>query len=140
MRTTLGSRVMMAIFLAVLLPLELGQCAFLMPLRAMALATAGAPHTSSEHSCCEGASTTPAAPTSGAPCCEYTPLPAMTAASTQFAPGSSVSELQLAVQPEAIGSISTQGSFIGLRTTASPGAPPGVAIRSTSPRGPPDSA
>lgn len=140
MRTKLGLRVLVALFLAVLMPLEVGQCAFLMPFRATAAAVAGEHHASGTHACCEGTPAAPRESAGGASCCEYTPLPA-TAAS---ASGSLLTPvgfgLAFATLPAATTAHRAQAVFIGFCPDARAGTPPSAAAALPSPRGPPHSA
>lgn len=140
MRTKLGLRVAVALFLAVLMPLEVGQCAFLMPFRATAAAVAGQQHANRAHACCEtsGPATTSSPATTS--CCEYTPLPAATASASELLPAPLTFGHDLAVTSVSSTERIEHVTFVGFRPTARPGAPPSPATATASPRGPPHSA
>lgn len=139
MRTKLGLRVTVALFLAVLLPLESGQCAFLMPFRAAAASVAVEHRPSGPHDCCEGTPATSRGSESGRSCCEYTPLPATLASVAGSHPVPVALGLAHALPPAAMTAAGAPAARLGRGPDARTDAPTDAAVAARSPRGPPHS-
>ena len=139
MKVSLGLRVILTLFVAVLMPLELSHCAF-MPLQAAAVAIDSGHHADGDDDCCPESSPShePTAPTD--PCCCHIQLPAATApASVSVAAPTSFSTL-LAVVPMVAAAAHAQGAFARLEPDARSGSPPDPSTAPQSPRSPPYSA
>lgn len=136
-----GLRMLLALFVAVLLPLELGHCAFT-PLRDAA-ATESAHHAGGDDDCCGESESAPAhAPVSPADacCCGHIQLPAAPApvAVSLNAPAPVLLQLaSLAIPAQAL---PLQTSSVRFEPEERSGAPPDPATAQQSPRGPPSSA
>jgi hypothetical protein len=135
-----GLRMMLVLFVAVLMPLELGHCA-LKPLHALTAAVAAEQHQDADRDCCpdSGAPSLPGSRSDGC-CCSNVQLPAATAPATVSvdAPASASSLWVPASLLEACKN--DRDEFVrcspGNRTSAQPG----PALSPQSPRSPPRSA
>jgi hypothetical protein len=143
MKAVRGLRTTMALFVAVLMPLELGHCA-LMPLQAWAQASAvtiESQHHDDGDDCCPESATSPE-PTSPADpcCCAFVQLPAATTpASVSVAAPESV-PAPLAVAPIVAAAFGAQNALVRLAPDERSASPPDPSTASQSPRSPPYSA
>lgn len=133
-----GLRVMLALFVAVLLPLELGHCAF-MPLRGAA-AIESAHHEDGDDDCCGESESAPVhAPASPADacCCGHIQLPAAPApvAVSLNAPAPVI--LQFASLAIATQDLHLKSASVRFEPEERSGAPPDPATAQQSPRSPP---
>lgn len=140
MKLLLGLRVVLALFVAVLMPLELSHCAF-MPLQAAAAAAAVDHHDDGDHNCCPESESShqPAAPSDGC-CCGNIQLPAATAPASV-----SVSVPTPVITPFVVPAVvavtgNDPSVFVRLEPDARLGSPPDRSTAPQSPRGPPYSA
>ena len=134
-------RVMLALLVAVLLPLEQAHCA-LMPLRAAASAVQADHHDADGDDCCDESSTAPkpTSPTNSPCCCPCLQLPAATAPASISIPAPVPSSTLLAVSALPALAIHAGCVFGGITPDARSGSPPDPASASQSPRSPPYSA
>lgn len=143
MKSVLGFRVAVAMFVAVLMPLELGHCA-LMPLRASAAAIESGHHDDGDRDCCpeSAASPDPTDPTAPADpcCCAFVLLPVATAPAPISLDTPAPVPTAFAVVPIIAVSVDAQGASARLEPDARSGSPPDPSAAPQSPRGPPYSA
>jgi hypothetical protein len=140
MKTLLGLRVILTLFVAVLMPLELSHCAF-MPLQAAAAEAVADHHEDGDHDCCPepGATHQPASP-SDACCCGNIQLPAATAP-VSVSVDAPTSAPTLFVVPAMVAATANDPSvFVRLEPDARLGSPPDPSTAPQSPRSPPYSA
>ncbi len=140
MKVLLGLRVLLALFVAVLLPLEASHCAF-MPLQAAASAAVASHHEDGDHDCCPEPGTThqPTSPSDDC-CCGNIQLPEATApvSVSLDAPASVPTPF---VAPATVVAVASDPSvFVRLEPDARLGSPPDRSTAPQSPRGPPYSA
>lgn len=137
MKLLLGLRVMLTLFVAVLMPLELGHCAF-MPLQAAAIAAVDDHHEAGDHDCCPESVPTqkPTSPSDGC-CCGNIQLPVATppVAVSIDAPVSAATSF--AVVATSVATASAQSAFVRLEPDARSASPPDPSTAPQSPRSPP---
>ena len=136
MKVLLGLRVVLILFVAALLPLELGRCA-LMPMQASAAGLASDHHDDGSHE--SAPERHPGFPPD--PCCwGYTQLPAVTVSASI----SIKAPLTVSMPPTNVPMLATafraQDAFVRLEPEERSGSPPRPSTASQSPRGPPYSA
>lgn len=137
MKLLLRLRVVLTLFAAVLMPLELGHCA-LMPLQAAAVASESGHDADGDHDCCPESTPSPG-PTSptDACCCGQFQLPAV-AAPVAVSVGAPTSvATPFALVPTMATTTQAQGTFTLLEPGARTGSPPDPSTSPQSPRGPP---
>lgn len=136
-----GLRVMLALFVAVLLPLELGHCAFMPPSGAAAIESAH--HEDGDHDCCGESESAPVrAPISPADacCCGHIQLPATPAPVAVSLNAPAPVLLQFASLVIAAQDLHHQSASVRFEPEERSGAPPDPATAQQSPRSPPYSA
>ena len=136
----LSGRVMLSLFVAVLMPLELGHCAQ-MPRQASADTIESVHHGDGDHDCCPESTPSPMPiPPTDPCCCAFVPLSvATTPVSVSVDVPSSV-PAPLAVVPGLAAAVSAQRAFAQLEPDARSGSPHRPSAAPQSPRGPPYSA
>ena len=140
MKFLVGLRVLMTLFVAVLMPLELGHCA-LTPIPASAIAIESDHHDDGDHDCCpEPAPAHEPTPPTDPCCCVAMPLPAATAPAAISLDAPTSVHVPPAVVPMVAAAVHAQGGFGRLEPDARSGSPPGLPVCAQSPRGPPYSA
>jgi hypothetical protein len=140
MKVLLGLRVILSLFVAVLLPLELGHCA-LMPLQASAVVIEPEHHGDGDHDCCpeSGPSQAPRSPADPC-CCDHIQLPVATAPASLSIDAPASVPMPLAVVPMVAAAVHAQSAFAALEPDAQSGSPPDPSTAQQSPRSPPYSA
>jgi hypothetical protein len=140
MKAPLGIRMVVTLFVAVLLPLELAHCA-LMPLYASTAAMETEHHDGDDHDCCSESSPSPEPTSPTEPCCcAHLQLPvAPTPPSISLAAPASAPTL-LAVIPAPTLAVGVAGVILGSAPDARSGSPPDPSAGPQSPRSPPYSA
>jgi len=139
MKNLLGLRVILALIVAVLMPLELGHCA-LMSLQASAIAIES-DHHDGDHDCCPE-STPSHQPTSPSDpcCCGNIHLPVATSPASVSVDVLTSAPASLAVVAMIAATTSAQSVFVRLEPDARSGSPPDPSTAPQSPRSPPYSA
>ena len=139
MRVMLGLRVMLALLLAVLLPLGQAHCSFTMSRPSGSATIQVEHHDGDDHDCCP--ESTPAPPSRAQSCCcDLFQLPVGTAAPSISieAPASIYTAIAIA---SAVANVAGAPSdAVRLAPDARSGAPPDTPANPRSPRGPPQSA
>ncbi len=140
MKILLGLRVMLALFAAVLLPLEASHCAF-MPLQAAASAAVAGHHEASDHDCCpEAGATHQPVPPSDDCCCGNIQFPASTAPASVSVDAPTSAPTPLVVPATIVAAADDPSVFVRLEPDARLGSPPDPSTAPQSPRSPPYSA
>ncbi len=137
MRVLPGLRWMLTLFVAVLMPLELGHCAF-MQWQAPPVAIASE-HPDGGDGCCSESAPTPTDPTDAC-CCDHVQILAGTPPAPVSVEAPPASALIFAVVPMAATMVHAQDAFFRLEPDARSGSPPDPSAAPQSPRGPPHSA
>lgn len=137
MRALLGLRVIVTLFVAVLMPLELGHCA-LMPLQASAVAIEPDHADGDDHDCCSecAPSQEPTLPTDVC-CCVSIPLPVATTPAVASIDSPTSVPAPFAVVPMVASAVHMQGTDVRLEPNARSGSSPDPATAPQSPRSPP---
>lgn len=140
MKVVLGLRAVLALFVAVLMPLELSHCAF-MPLQAAAVSAAADHHDDGDHDCCPepGASHQPTSPSDGC-CCGAIQLPAATAPVSISVSAPTSVPTSFSVPAMVAATANDPSVFVRLKPDARLGSPPDPSTAPQSPRSPPYSA
>lgn len=140
MKDLLGLRVILTLFVAALLPLELGHCA-LMPLHGSAVAIESEHHDDGDHDCCPESTPSqgPTSPTHPC-CCALVPLPAATTTGSVSVDGPTSGSAPLAVVAMVASAVDTRSASVRLQPDARSGSPPDPSAAPQSPRSPPFSA
>ena len=138
MKLLLGLRVLLALLIAVLMPLGQAYCALTMSDASAAAVHAG-PHAGDDHECCPEPASHSGSPLDQS-CCDLIQFPAATApASLSLGAPVSVSAL-IAVVPAIAEGIDLHGASTRFEPDARSGAPPDPPTAPQAPRGPPYSA
>ncbi len=140
MKILLGLRVMLTLFAAVLMPLELGHCAF-MPLQAAAVAAVADHHDDGDHDCCPESESShqPTSP-SDACCCGNIHLPVATSPASVSIDAPASAPASFAVVAMSAATANAQSVFVRLEPDARSASPPDPSTAPQSPRSPPYSA
>lgn len=140
MKILLGLRVMLALFVAVLLPLEASHCAF-MPLQAAASAAVASHHEDGDSDCCPESGTThqPTSPSDDC-CCGNIQLPVATSPAAVSIDAPASAPASFAVVAMSAATASAQSVFVRLEPDARSVSPPDPSAAPQSPRSPPYSA
>lgn len=140
MKNLLGLRVVLALFVAVLMPLELGHCA-LMPLQPAAVAAVADHHDDGDHDCCpESGPTHRATSPSDDCCCGNIHLPVATSPVSISIDAPASAPASFAVVATTIATANAQCVFVRLEPDARSASPPDPSTAPQSPRSPPYSA
>ena len=140
MKILLGLRVILALFVAVLMPLKLGHCA-LMPLQASAVAIDPDHHDDGDHDCCPESTPShqPTSP-SDASCCGNIHLPVATSPPSVSIDAPTSAPASFALMAMIAATADTQSGIVRLEPDARSGSPPDPSTSPQSPRSPPYSA
>ena len=140
MKVLFGLRMILTLFVAVLMPLELGHCAF-MSLQPSAAVIEPDHHTDGDDDCCSESSPShgPAVPTDPC-CCGHIQLPPATAPGLVSLAAPTTFSNSLAVAPMVAAAVHAQGALARLEPDARSGSPPDPSTAPQSPRSPPYSA
>lgn len=140
MKVLLGLRVILTLFVAVLMPLELGHCAF-MPSQASAVAIESDHHDDGDDHCCpeSAPSHQPTSPTDPC-CCGNIHLPVATSPASVSVDAPTSAPTPLAVVPMVAAAAHAHSAFARLEPDARSGSPPDPSTAPQSPRSPPYSA
>ena len=140
MKISLGLRVLLTVFFMVLVPFELGHCAF-MPLQASAVAIESDHHDDGDHDCCPE-STPSHQPTSAAGpcCCCNIQLSTATAPSSVSVDAPTSAPASFALVAMSAPTANDQSAFARLEVDARSASPPDLSTAPQPPRGPPYSA
>lgn len=140
MRTLLGLRAILTLFVAVLMPLELGHCAF-MPLQAAAVAAVAGHHDDGDHDCCpeSGPTQKPTSPMDGC-CCGNIQLPVATSPTSVSVGAPESAPASFGVVATSVATVSAQCAFVRVEPDARSASPPDPSTAPQSPRSPPHSA
>ena len=133
-------RVIVSLFAAVLLPLEVGHCA-LMPLRSAPVAIESGHHDDGDHDCCDESAPAqqPTSPTDSC-CCGHVQLPAESAAGSISLAAPASALVLFAVAARVAAGADTEGAPLRLERVPRSGSPPDPSTAPQSPRSPPYSA
>ena len=135
-----GLRVILTLFVAVLMALELGHCA-LMPFQASAVAIESAHHEDGDHDCCTESAPSPIPTSPTDPCCCTSLQLLVATAPASISIGAPTSDrAPLALASMVAATRGAQTAFIWLVPDARSGSPPDPSTAPQSPRGPPYSA
>ena len=140
MKVLLGIRVLLTLFVAALMPLELAHCA-LMPWQVRTVAIESVHHDDGDHDCCPDAA--PSSNPRPAPdpcCCDRFLLPAATAPALVSVAAPTSVVVPLALAPTSASAVDAPCSFVRLKPDARSGSPPDPSTAAQSPRSPPHSA
>ncbi len=139
MKHLIRLRVMVNLFVAVLMPLELGHCA-LMTARTPQVAVEAEHHDQGDHDCCpEAAPAQDSAIPTDPCCCDHIQLPALTATVSVTIDAPLVPALHAVVRTMAM-AVDAPGVFAPVVPDSRSGSPPEPATSQQSPRSPPYSA
>lgn len=140
MKFLVGLRVMLALFVAVLVPVGQAQCALMGP---HSNSESVAVHTDQhdDHKCCPESGPEPGPQSPANPCCcDAFQLPAATAPAIVSVDSPTSVHLPLAVVSALGTSLEVQAAFVRLEPDARSGSPPDPSTTPQSPRSPPHSA
>lgn len=137
MKLLLGLRVILTLLVAVLMPLELGHCAF-MPLQAAAVTAAADHHDDGDRDCCpeSGPTQKPTSPSDGC-CCGNIQLPVATSPGSVSIDAPVSAATSFAVVATSVATASAPSAFVRLEPDARSASPPDPSTASQSPRSPP---
>jgi hypothetical protein len=140
MKSSLSRRIVLALLVAVLMPLEQAHCA-LMAVHSDPVALQTDHHADGDHACCPGSApshepTTPADPC----CCDQIPLPALTASASATTEAPASVATVLAIAPVLAATRRVRDAFVRIEPDARSGSPPDPSAAPQSPRSPPYSA
>ena len=140
MRIVPGLRWILTLFVAVLMPLELGHCA-LIQWQTSPVAIEVGHHDDGDHDCCDESESapTPTDPTDAC-CCDHVQLLAGTPPAPVSVEAPPSGPMVFAVVPMATAMVHAQDAFVRLEPDARSGSPPDPSAAPQSPRGPPTSA
>ena len=140
MKVLPGLRVILSLFVAVLMPLELGHCA-MMPLLVSAASIESDHHDDGDHDCCPESAPSPEPTSPMDPCCcASIPLPAATAPASIGVDAPTSVRTPFAVLPMVAAAVHAGSALVRLEPDARSGSPPGPSAAPQSPRSPPYSA
>lgn len=140
MKIVLGLRFLLAMFIAVLMPLELGHCAF-MPQPMATVSVAADHHEDGDHDCCEesGASHRPASPSDDCCCCTIQ-VPVATAPDSVSASAPTSVPMPFVGAASVLAIANDPSVLARLEPNARTSSPPDPSSAPQSPRSPPFSA
>lgn len=138
MSVLFGLRLVLALLLAVLLPLGQAHCALTMPHQPASVAVEGE-HDNDEDGCCPKPVSHPTSPTDPC-CCDSFQLPSATAPPSLAVDSPTSVPTSLAVVPQIVSPICAQPASVRLEPDARSGSPPDPSADPQSPRSPPQSA
>jgi len=140
MKILLGLRVLLTLFAAVLMPLELSHCAF-MPLQAAAIGAVADHQDDGDHDCCpeSGRSHQPTSSPDDC-CCGNIHLPVATSPTSVSIGAPASAPASFAVAAMSVATANAQSVFVRLEPDARSASPPDPSTAPQSPRSPPYSA
>lgn len=138
MKNLLGLRMMLALFVAALMPLELGHCVF-MPLQAAEVAAVADHHDDGDHDCCpeSGPLHQPTSPPDAC-CCGSIEIPVATSPGYVSIDAPTPAPVSFPVATTRAATADDQSAFV--EPDARSGSPPDPSTAPQSPRSPPYSA
>ena len=139
MRVLVGLRVVLALLVAVILPLEQARCALTMAHQSMSAAVQAQHPDGDDHDCCPESAPHPASPADPC-CCDNLQPPAATAPSSLSVEAPTSVPNAGAIVPVVVVAVSSQSACVRLEPDARSGAPPDPSADPQSPRSPPKSA
>ena len=138
MRVLFGLRVVLALLVAVILPLEQAHCALTMAHHSTPTTVQAQHDDGDDHDCCPEATPHPASPANPC-CCDNLQLPAATVPPALSVDAPTSVPNAGAIAPVVVAA-SAQGACVRLEPDARSGAPPDPSADAQSPRSPPKSA
>ena len=140
MKILVGLRLVLTLFVAALMPLELGHCA-LMPSQASAAVIESGHHDDGDDDCCSESAPShePTSPEDPC-CCGHIHLPAATTPTSVSVDTRASVAMPLAVAPMVAAAVQTRSAFVRLEPEARSESPPDPSSAPQSPRSPPYSA
>ena len=138
MRVLFGLRVVLALLVAVILPLEQAPCALTMAHHSTPTTVQAQHDDGDDHACCAESTPHPASPADPC-CCDNLQLPAATAPPVLTVDAPTSVPIASAIVPVVV-AVSAQGARVGPEPDARSGAPPDPSADPQSPRSPPKSA
>ena len=139
MKVGLSFRVMLALLLAVFLPLGQALCALGMSHHSAQSTVQTEHHGEADHDCCPESTPHPASPADPC-CCDIFQLPSATASASITVEGPTSVPSVIALAPVADAAVAAQTTSVRFVPDARSGSPPGPSEAPQSPRSPPISA